>query len=775
MNRHQLIDVITSAVDYQQQIAHIQDIPAQAPQYGPVPEELAPPLKKYLQRVGIEQLYVHQVEAVQRVWRGENVVVVTPTASGKTMCYNLPVLDHLLKDPGAKALYIFPTKALSQDQLEGIRRFDTGIKVGVYDGDTPDTLKGEMRDAANIVITNPDMMHRGILANHLKWHPFFSNLQYIVIDEIHTYRGVFGTHFAHVLRRLRRICRHYGSNPVFITCSATIANPAEHAAHLIGLPVTLIDKNGAPQGAKNFVMWKPPQNKSYIHDVAWLLSKMLKVQAKTIAFSRARQVTERILRLARGQMQDGEQQDQLKSYRGGYLAAERRQIERELFNGQVLGVVTTNALELGIDVGELDVCIIAGFPGTIASTWQQAGRVGRRQKDALIIFIAVANPLDQYFLRNTLALFNKPTEHALIDTRNPYILLGHVLCATHELPVSVEDYPLWDEIFVSLLAILEEDGQVVTSDGKHYYLGQGYPAEKVNIRHSSDTNYQLRDVGKQNRLVGVLDGHKALSEAHPGAVYMHQGETYLVKALDTEKGIATIDQVDVDYYTMVKRDKKTEILQQQAQKTFGSNAAFYGGLRVTTKVTGYIKKHEVSGQVLGGGDLDLPEETMETTGMWITVNEEIVDKVRAYRLNLMGGLHAVEHAAIGLLPLFAMCDRNDIGGLSTPLHQQTNRPTIFIHDAHFGGVGFSEIAYHKLNTLLEETLLAITECECEVGCPSCIYSPKCSNFNRPLDKEAAICILHLLLGRTYAPPQATQATTLRQDANMHRLLERFRN
>lgn len=775
MNRHQLIDLITSASDYQQQIVHVQEIPAQAAQYAAVPEALAQPLQEYLRQAGIEQLYVHQVEAMERVWARENVVVVTPTASGKTLCYNLPVLDYLLKHPGARALYLFPTKALSQDQLEGIHRFNSPVRVAVYDGDTPDSVKGEIRDTANIVITNPDMLHKGILANHLKWHPFFSNLKYIVIDEIHTYRGVFGTHFAHILRRLRRICRHYGSNPVFITCSATIANPAEHAAQLLGFPVTPITNNGAPQGAKNFVLWKPLQNKSYIHDVAWLLSKFLDVKAKTIAFSRARQVTERILRLARGRMENGVQQGQLKSYRGGYLATERRQIESELFHGQVLGVVTTNALELGIDVGELDVCIIAGFPGTIASTWQQAGRVGRRQKDALIIFIAVANPLDQYFLRNTLALFNKPTEHALIDPQNPYILLGHALCAAHELPVTVEDYVLWDEIFISLLAILEEDGQVVTNDGKHYYLGQGYPAEKVSIRHSSATTYQLRDAGQHNRLVGVLDGHTALSEAHPGAVYMHQGETYLVKDLDTEKGIATIDQVDVDYYTMVKRDKKTEILQQQAQKTFGSNQAFYGALRVTTKVTGYIKKHEVSGQVLGGGDLNLPEELMETTGMWLTINDDIVDKVKEYRLNLMGGLHALEHAAIGLLPLFAMCDRNDIGGLSTLLHLETNRPTIFIHDAHFGGVGFSEIAYHKLENLLEETLVAISECDCEVGCPSCIYSPKCSNFNRPLDKEAAICILHLLLGRAYDPPQDTQANTLRQDTNIHRLLDRFRN
>ncbi|MGI5839511.1 MAG: DEAD/DEAH box helicase [bacterium] len=739
---------------YRDQIVHIEHLSPQAAEYGTLTRPLAGLLERHLREKGIERLYVHQTEAVDAVRRGEHIVTVTPTASGKTMCYNLPVLDGLLAAPEGRALYIFPTKALSRDQYDSICSFGTPLAAAVYDGDTPDQTKALLRENANIIITNPDMLHMGILANHLKWHSFFANLRYVVIDEIHSYRGVFGTHVGHVLRRLRRICRHYGASPAFVLSSATIANPGEHAERLVGLPVRVIDNNGAPRGESHFVLWRQPERTSLVSEVAWLFAALLRGQARTIAFSRARQATERILRQTRRELEGTSLAEKVLAYRGGYLAKERRQIEAALFQGQARGVVSTNALELGIDVGDLDVCVIAGFPGTIASTWQQAGRVGRRQRDSLIFFIAVTNPLDQYFLRHTEALFRRPTEEALIDPENPYILLSHALCLAHELPVTEADFAFWSGTLRDLLVILADDGLVAAAGGKIYYSGQGFPADKVNIRTASAGTFQLRDAGDAGRLIGVIDGAAAYSETHPGAVYMHQGETYVVRELDTEKTTVRLDKAEVDYYTVVKRDKKTEILATREEKEMFGNRVGLGELKVTTKVTGFVKKHELSGQVLGGGTLSLPEQVLETIGMWLTVNEEIETKVKEAGRNLMGGIHAIEHAAIGLLPLFVMCDRNDIGGLSVLAHSQTGRPTVFIHDAYNGGVGFSEKAYRDIERLLLTTLEAVRECACDSGCPSCIYSPKCSNFNQPLDKEAAIMLLHYLLGQEYTPRPA---------------------
>lgn len=749
-----LLDKIKTHSRYRGQIVHVEHLPPQAAVFGELARPLSGRLDRHLRQKGIERLYSHQTEAIDAVRGGEHIVTVTPTASGKTMCYNLPVLDGLLARPDGRALYIFPTKALSQDQFDTLNEFNAPLKTAVYDGDTPDQTKVLLRETANIIITNPDMLHMGILANHLKWHDFFAHLRYVVIDEIHSYRGVFGTHVAHVLRRLRRICRHYGASPTFILSSATIANPGEHAARLTGLPVRIIDNNGAPRGASHFVLWRQPERTSLVQEVAWLFAALLRSKARTIAFSRARQATERILRQTRRELGGTALADKVLAYRGGYLARERREIEEALFQGRANGVVSTNALELGIDVGDLDVCVIAGFPGTIASTWQQAGRVGRRQKDSLVFFIAVTNPLDQYFLRHTQALFSRPTEEALIDPENPYILLSHALCLAHELPATAEDVTLWSGTLRDLLVILEDDGLLTTSDGRTYYTGQGFPAEKVNIRTASADTYQLRDAGAGNRLIGVVDGSAAFSETHPGAVYMHQGETYVVKQLDPEKTTVLLDKMEVDYYTVVKRDKKTEILAVREEKEVFGNRVALGELKVTTKVTGYVKKHELSGQVLGGGALSLPEQVLETIGMWLAVNEDVEAKVKASGRNLMGGIHAIEHAAIGLLPLFVMCDRGDIGGLSVLIHPQTGRPTVFIHDAYNGGVGFSEKAYREIERLLLTTLEAVQECECDSGCPGCIYSPKCSNFNQPLDKEAAIMLLHCLLGREYTPQPA---------------------
>lgn len=765
-----LLEKIKAHSSYKEQIVHIENLEVRDPKYGELSHRLHSSLEKALSFQGIERLYTHQVKAIEAVHSGKNIVVVTPTASGKSMCYNLPVLDHLLNRPAGCALYLFPTKALGRDQLDALKEFDVPVKYGVYDGDTPDGEKRVLRDEAGIIMTNPDMLHRGILPNHLKWHRFFFNLKFVVIDEMHNYRGVFGTQVAHVLRRLRRLCRYYGSEPVFILCSATIANPGEHASRLTGVDVETVDNNGAPRGPVRFVLWKPPTHTPYIREVAWLLSLCLENDLRSIVFTRARQTAERILRFTRQQVGEKEA-GTVTAYRGGYLAGERRAIEAALFSGRLKGVVSTNALELGIDVGDLEVCIIAGFPGTIASTWQQAGRVGRKNRESLVIFIGVENPLDQHFIRNTRALFSSPSERALIDPANPYLLMGHALCAAHELPVTPEDYSLWDDIFQDLLVLLEEDGDVIYSGGSYYYNGQIYPAEKVNIRSGPAAPVSLRDTGRGNRLVEVLDGYSALSQVYPGAVYMHQGETFVVKDLDLEKDTAYIEQQDVSYYTMCGREKSTEILSTDREKELNGHKLYTGQLRVRTRVTGYVKKEEHTGQVIGGGKLDLPEQVLETTGMWIVFNPEAAGKANEYGLHFMGGLHATEHAAIGLLPLFAMCDRNDLGGLSTVEHSQTNGPTIFIHDTCHGGVGFGERAYDEAGDLFAATLEAIQSCECTDGCPACIHSPKCSNFNRPLDKEGAVMLLHLLLGREYRPKNNAERSG-RMDANARKHLKR---
>ncbi|MDK2854824.1 MAG: box helicase protein [Bacillota bacterium] len=770
MDVERILRAITTHPCYQGQITYRRHLPGRSAAYAEPAGPLPPELQASLERAGVRRLYTHQAAALDAARRGENIVVVTPTASGKTLCYNLPVLAELLTDPLARALYIFPTKALTQDQLKAVQRFGL-VPAAVYDGDTPDTVKAEIRETARIVLTNPDMLHLGVLPNHLKWHDFLAHLKFVVIDEIHAYRGVFGTQVAHILRRLRRLAAHHGANPQFILTSATIANPAEHAERLTGLPVTLIEGSGAPQGARDFLFWRVPQHTTYLREVVWLLEVLLQEQARTIAFARARQVVERILRQVRRELAPP-LAARLTAYRGGYLAVERREIELELFSGRLLGVVATNALELGIDVGEMEVCLIAGYPGTIASTWQQAGRVGRRERDSLIIFIAVANPLDQYFLRHPEAFFEKPTESALIDTANPYLLLGQARCAAQELPLTPADLALWDPVLVDLLTILEEDGQVTRADGRWFYTGQDYPAEKVNLRTTGRT-FQLRDRGEKNRLVGTMDGHTAFSEAYPGAIYLHQGETYRVEELDIPGETAYLRRVDVDYYTMVGREKSTEILETLAEKELYGHRFAVGRLRVRTRVTGYIKKHELTGQVLGGESLSLPEEVLETVGMWFSPSAELTARVRAAGLDLMGGLHAVEHAAIALLPLYAMCDRGDVGGLSTILHPQTGEPTVFIHDAYEGGVGFAEKGYEKAEELLAATLEAVAACPCENGCPSCIHSPKCSNFNRPLDKEAAICLLHGLLGRTYEPAAPAGIKALKR-ANLTRLLGRLK-
>lgn len=752
MQVREILDQIQSHPNYRGQIRHIKVIPAQEPKWGQLDPEvqLAPSLVAYLRHRGL-RLYTHQAEAINAIERGQNVMLVTPTASGKTLAYNLPVLSHLLGDPQACALYLFPTKSLARDQWEGLHEFPVTVEAAIYDGDTPDQAKPGIRERARILITNPDMLHQGILPNHLKWHRFLSHLRFVIIDEVHTYRGVFGTHVGHVLRRLRRLAAHHRAYPQFILCSATIANPDEHARRLTGLPFQVIDNNGAPRGQKTFVLWQPPFLVPYRQEMVWLLDLLVQNQVRTIAFARSRQTVERVGREVRRRLTalpDGNLASQITSYRAGYLPDERRALEKALFRGAVTAVVATNALELGIDVGHLDVSLIAGFPGTVASLWQQAGRAGRRQNQSLTIFIAVENPLDQFFLRHPQALFSKPTESAFTDPANPYILGGHVLCAAQELPARAEeaDGLLWPPVWQDLLALHAQDGQLVEHQGRYYYLGQDYPADKINLRSSSSQVFQLRGSQEPHALIGIMDGDRVFSEAHPGAIYLHQGDTYLVRRLDLETKVAYLEPAEVDYYTVAERTKTTQILGVLRERPLGPHARLLlAQLQVTTRVTGFAKKQEPTGQLVGREELELPEQVLETLGLVLVLEDHLAQEVNEADLDLAGGIHAVEHATIGMLPLFTMGDRNDLGGLSTPEHCQTGAPTIFVHDAYSGGVGYAQAAYEKAEEVLAATLEVVAHCRCENGCLSCIHSPKCSNFNRPLDKRAAILILRRLI------------------------------
>ncbi len=745
------IEDLVNNEEYHGQIIHVKVLPEKKPIYGTMPEKLHSSIVCMLKEQGIEKLYSHQCSFINEAIKSKNCIVVTPTSSGKTLCYNLPVLNSIIANEETRALYIFPTKSLSQDQDKTIQGLKMGINSAVYDGDTSSGERATIRETGQILITNPDMLHKGILPNHLKWHKFFKNLKYIIIDEIHTYRGVIGSHMAHIIRRLRRLCKHYMSDPIFLTCSATIANPKEHAEQLVGLPFTLINDNGAPSGNKYFILWKPPNKKPYIYDVSWLLLRLIKEKRSTLVFTRSRHNTERMLRYVKRCLEKTNGGNALASkvmsYRGGYLAAERRYIEGEIFNGRILGVIATNALELGIDIGYLDCCIIVGFPGTIASTWQQAGRAGRQLRDSLVVYMGIETPLDQYFINNKEAIFSNGSENALISVENPYIMYGHARCACHELPMDENAMGLWPPVFKNLLSLLEEDGEVIASGDNYYYVGSGYPADKINIRVASSNTYLLLDKSSGNRTVTVMDQSRVFSEAYVGAVYLHLGESFVVDELNIPEKKAFLNRQEVDYYTMVKRQKDTEIREIAQEKFISNSKLSFGYLKITTKVTSYIKKHELTGQVLGTHALDLPEEVMETQGFWFTINREIEDIMKHLDYDLMGSLHAVEHAAIGLLPLISMCDRNDIGGLSIGIHPQTMAPTIFIHDEYEGGIGFSERAYHNVDELLSKTLQVVSKCDCEDGCPSCIYSPKCSNFNRPLHKEGSVYLLKYLMGQ----------------------------
>ncbi len=759
MDTSAFIHYLKAQPDYNSQIVHIQHIPPREADCAELDEPLVAGLQDSLREHGISSLYTHQAEAVNNIRQGRNVMVATSSASGKSLCYNVAVLETLLNEPDSRALYLFPTKALAQDQLRVLRElFSPALfraeEFATFDGDTPLAERAEIRRRARVILSNPDMLHVGILPNHRTWGRLLRSLRYVVIDEAHIYRGVFGSHVAGVMRRLRRLCELYGSNPRFICCSATIANPGEHAERLTGLPFTVVDNDGSPHGGKDFVFWEPPiidkaksVRRSANSEATNLFTELVAQDIRTLTFARTRRLTELIYTYSRDRLLEANPllASRIKAYRAGYLPRERRQIEKELFDGQLKGVVATVALELGIDIGDLDATVLTGYPGSIASTWQQAGRSGRGREGSISFLIGLDNPLDQYFMHHPESFFQKSVENALVNPDNHYILRAHLLCAAWELPLNSEDEKFFGSLFAQERAELEKEG-LLRERKQKWYLSPtiSYPAQAINIRSTSGVNYAVIDTSSGS-LLETVEASVAFFQIHPGAIYLHQGESYLIKELDLAGHTAYAEPTDATYYTQTKEIEDLRITRLIRSRSCGSVKLYLGEVEVTNNVVGFKKKAQYTEEVIGEEPLDLPPIRFPTVALWFDLPSEAVARLDKAQLDFAGGLHAAEHASIAMLPLFTLCDRNDIGGVSTPLHPDTGKAQIFIYDAYPGGIGIAEKGFELVEELWRATLDAINDCPCDDGCPSCIQSPKCGNNNKPLDKKAAQILLEGLL------------------------------
>jgi DEAD/DEAH box helicase domain-containing protein len=768
----QFIEEVRADKEFADTIAYRHYLPASGAQFGP-PLPFAPEISHLLHRLGMVKLYTHQVEAIEETRRGENVLISTPTASGKSLIYNVAVLEEILCNPSSKALYLFPLKALEQDQLKALKQWiramgDAGerVEIGIYDGDTTPYMRKKMRaDPPQILFSNPDMLHRSILAHHQSWEPILKNLSFVVLDEIHTYRGIFGSHLNQVIRRLKRLCGQYGSRPRFILSSATVSNPLEFGEHLIGEHLKVIQSNGSPRAGQHFLFMNPAISANFL--AAKLFLKCINLGFRTIAFTQSRQVTELIhvwvSRLApslRGK---------ISSYRAGFLPQERREIERKLADGRLLGVVSTSALEMGIDIGTLDICILVGYPGTIINAWQRGGRVGRSGRESLVVLLAKPDALDQYFMKHPADYFGRSFEAAILDPDNPFVTRAHLPCAAAERPITMEDTVFWPHDLAGHLEALEGEGLLNrTADGEPaWFCTRRNPQLHVDIR-SAGASYTIFEKGT-GQAVGTVDGIRAFKECHPGAVYLHRAKQYVVDRLILDKKDIVVHESDLKYFTRVRSDKETEIREVRRSMPKGQFVVREGRLKVTEQVTGYEKRAIPGQELMGVFPLDLPPQTFETIGFWIEIEDVFRQFVEAKGRHFMGGIHAIEHAAIGIFPLFALCDRNDIGGICYPHHPQVGKGAIFIYDGHAGGVGLAKRGYEVILELLERTLDLVENCECEEGCPSCIHSPKCGSGNKPLDKDGAVWLLKCLLGHIPMSEIATRteeepASPPRQDA-----------
>jgi len=747
-------------------ITRVQHIEPRQAVYSPFPRGLLTETIEAIKEKGIEELYSHQAMAIEHALAGKNVVIVTPTASGKTLCYNAPVLDSIIRDEASRALYIFPTKALTQDQvaeLQELSGFLKGkIKSGIYDGDTPQDARKAIRSRANIVATNPDMLHTGILPHHTRWAKFFRNLNYVVIDEIHSYRGVFGSHMANLIRRLKRICRFHGASPRFICCSATIANPGELASSLIEQEVELVDENGAPSGEKYLLFYNPPVvnrelgiRANYISESRKIALTFLKAGVKTIVFATSRLNVEVLLKYLRDGSGLGlEAEKVIKGYRGGYLPLERREIEDGLRRGVVRGVVSTNALELGIDIGHLDCSIITGYPGSIASTWQQAGRAGRRSEVSAAVLVGRSNPLDQFIVNNTDYFFDRSPEKGLINPDNLMILLSHIKCAAFELPFDEGDSFGGEEELHEILSFLQEKGVVRFQGGKWHWTSEHYPAENVSLRSIDPDNFVVIDTKPEtgsNQAIAEVDRASAPSTIHQNAIFMAQGQQYHVDRLDYEEQKAYVSQVSCDYYTEALSYSGVRVLDVFEGSKDEKLQREHGEVNVVNRVAGYKKIKFYTLENLGYGEINLPQQEMHTTACWFTIGNEILDALDMGREELLDGLLGISYLLHHIATFLLMCDIKDIErcigdrsttalvgfarrdsqgrkihsldlgtGESAPQPAALLQPTIFLYDNHPGGVGFSQELFEAHKLLFTKALELIERCGCEHGCPSCV-------------------------------------------------------
>ncbi|GAB6285217.1 MAG: DEAD/DEAH box helicase [Methanoregula sp.] len=757
---------------YRNRVVHIQTTEPAPPRFGTLTESLPEPLDAYLHASGI-QLYTHQCEAINRIRAGASVIITTPTASGKTLAFNLPVFECIRADPDARALYLYPTKALANDQyatLDRMAKF-SGIaaKPAIYDGDTPQSKRAAIREHARIVISNPHELHQ-VLSWHAKWSPFFSHLRYVIIDEAHRYRGIFGSNVALLIRRFLRISRHYGADPQFILSTATLQNPGTFAQRLTGKPCEVIDEDGSPHGTKHFVLYNPFYDgigeRSTHEETKDLLVSCVKADLQTLCFTGSRKMAELVTVWARedAKRSSARLANSIAAYRAGYLPEERRLLERELKDGVKKAIVSTNALELGIDIGSLDAVIISGYPGTMQSTRQQAGRAGRKGAEALAILVAHANPLDQYFMHHPDQFFMRSHEQAIIDTENPYIVSGHMLCAAAELPLRTSadpgvdrdtnpganpsadqrsdqrsDQEFFGATFAPLLADLSANGLIRETARGWVYAGRGRATEAVRLDGMAAGSYRIVCHG---RLIETMNQVQAFREAHTGAIMLHQGETYVVNEMDLETHTIRVAETDVDYYTQPLKDVHLAVERTLAHRTVNGVACAYGEVVVTERYTGYkIKQKD---RVIGVEPLSLPPIVFPTTAFWFTVPPTTEVAVKGVGLDLAGGLHGAEHTIIAMMPLHVMCDRWDVGGLSSAAFGDEARPMVFVYDGYEGGIGLVESAFGHLSGIFSSAFELVDACPCDDGCPTCIHSPKCGNDNAPLDKAATKIILEAL-------------------------------
>ncbi len=751
-----LIERIKHRRDYAGQIEWLEEIPERQGRFAkpnrPLPEAVA----GLLAARGADRLYVHQVEALEAARAGQDFVVVTGTASGKTLCYNLPILEASLADPDARSLCLFPTKALAQDQLKGLLELVSSdpqvaaaVRPGVYDGDTPTAQRRRIRNEANVVLSNPDMLHAAILPYHPKWSTFFAELKYVVIDEVHTYRGILGAHVSAVLRRLMRVCEHYGSRPTFLSASATIANPGELASRLIGRDVAVIDDDGSPRGKKHFVLWNPTPlgadalaRRSASDDaVTWLIEAM-HAGAQALAFTRTRQAAELIQRYAREQLEGDHSPlaDQVRAYRGGYLPNERRQIEDDLFAGRLRGVASTNALELGIDIGSLDAAILVGYPGTIASTWQQAGRSGRRQDESLAVLVAGNEPVDQYLLRNPRYFFAQSPEHAVVDPDNPYVLAKHLKAAAFELPLTPEDLDRFGPLAAPIAGALHDEHQLALVGDAYYCPGGQNPTVGVSLRHMSDNTFSIVCVSKQkvgrdlytsgasrrdapnHEVIANVDSISAPELVYPEAVYLHAGETFLVRELDLAGKVAYVERRETDYYTQAVLESNVLITGPRAEGRGATHAQLgYGDVDVSWQTVAFKKIKFGTKENIGLGPVDIPAQNLATTAVWLAPDDGVRAAMKAEGLRNSEGCCGLRNLAVVALPLVAMCDSRDLGGVVDS--KNLGRSTVILYDRYPGGLGYCEKGFQRCTELLAICLEMVRDCPCPEGCPSCVGLP----------------------------------------------------